>query len=87
MLFTVSQAFYRALNPLNNRPWALFTTMSLHKSQFLTVLAWTQGKRASKCMLFSKTRQYALGLIQDNRYLRTGIRIDIDWDGTVSNVS
>lgn len=40
-----------------------------------------------KMYAFSKTRQYALGLIQDNRYLRTGMRIDIDWDGTVSNVS
>lgn len=39
--------------------------MSLHKSQFLTVLAWTQDKKGIKMYAFSKTRQYALGLIQD----------------------
>lgn len=44
-------------------------------------------QKGIKMYAFSKTRQYALGLIQDNRYLRTGIRIDIDWDGTVLNVS
>lgn len=87
MLFTVSQAFYRALNPLNNRPRALFTTMSLHKSQFLTVLAWTQGKRASKCMLFLKRVNMHWVSFKITVSLRTGIRIDIDWDGTVLNVS
>lgn len=44
-------------------------------------------QKGIKMYAFSKTNQYALGLIQDNRYLRTGIRIDIDWDGTVLNVS
>lgn len=44
-------------------------------------------QKGIKMYAFSKTRQYALGLIQDNRYLRTGIRIDINWDGTVLNVS
>lgn len=44
-------------------------------------------QKGIKMYAFSKTRQYALGLIQDNRYLRTGIRIDIDWDGTLLNVS
>lgn len=44
-------------------------------------------QKGIKMYAFSIKRQYALGLIQDNRYLRTGIRIDIDWDGTVLNVS
>lgn len=44
-------------------------------------------QKGIKMYAFSKTRQYALGLIQDNHYLRTGIRIGIDWDGTVLNVS